>query len=75
MLRSDDRSPGSTTPQPQPEARFSIWAVEAASFRRSLEDGVFVYFRFTFLGPLREDIKARRCKFTAFDLSVLAYFP
>jgi hypothetical protein len=65
---------GATTAQPEPEARFSFWAVEAASFHSSSEEGVFVRFRFTFLGPLREDIKARRCKLTAFDLGVLAYF-
>ncbi len=50
---------GPRRPQSQPEARFSVWAVKATPSRSS-EDEVFVHFRFTFPGSLREDIKARR---------------
>ncbi len=56
--------------------RFGVNAyANGARLRSVLGHAIFVHFRYTFLGPLRKDIEARRWKLAAFDFLVPAYFP
>ncbi len=56
--------------------RFGVNAyAHGPRLRSVLGHAIFVHFRYNFLGPLREDIEARRWKLAAFDFLVLGYFP
>jgi glycosyltransferase involved in cell wall biosynthesis len=56
--------------------RFGVNAYARGPRLRSvLGHAIFVHFRYNFLEPFREDLKARRWELAAFDILVLAYFP